>query len=69
MKIWHEIFVAAFVLLYGGLSVALLGSWLRDALRVLTGGPRPASRTSLHPAPSAAREVAWYPPRHSPVPQ
>ena len=33
MKLWHGIFILTFVIFYGSLGMALLGSWLYQTIR------------------------------------
>jgi VCBS repeat-containing protein len=33
MRLWHAIFIVTFIILYGTLSVALLGTWVYDMAR------------------------------------
>ena len=42
VKLWHTFFIAAFVLVYGTLSLALVGSLALEAARSFTGATRPA---------------------------
>ena len=46
MKLWHTIFIATFILIYGTLSLVLLGGWIVEMVRpgIRTGGGRPAGR-------------------------
>lgn len=41
MKLWHSIFIWTFVILYGSLSLAILGSFVRDTAKVLRHPNRP----------------------------
>ncbi len=42
MKLWHSIFIGTFVLLYGSLSLAILGSFVRDTVKALRLTDRPS---------------------------
>lgn len=44
MKLWHGIFVGAFVVLYGTLTLALLASWVHEVARALRRPHHPPSR-------------------------
>jgi hypothetical protein len=35
MKLWHNIFIMSFIVLYGSLSLVILGSWIHEAAEVL----------------------------------
>jgi hypothetical protein len=35
MKLWYMLFILTFIILYGTLSVAILGSWAYEAARGL----------------------------------
>ena len=37
MKLWHTMFILTFIILYGTLSVAILGSWVYEKARALHG--------------------------------
>lgn len=51
MKLWHAIIIVGFLLVYGSLSVLLLGSWLGDLVREFrTGQPSPTGRMAWDPA-------------------
>ena len=43
MKLWYTLFILTFIVLYGTLSVAILGSWVYETARGLRGR-RPLSR-------------------------
>lgn len=42
MKLWHAIIIATFMLVYGTLSLLLLGSWIVESVRpnIRIGGRR-----------------------------
>jgi len=46
MKLWHTIFIATFIVIYGTLSLVLLGGWIVESVRpkIRIGGGRPAVR-------------------------
>lgn len=39
MKLWYTMFILTFIILYGSLSVVLLGSWAYETARSLRGTP------------------------------
>lgn len=41
MKLWHSIFIWTFIVLYGSLSLAILGSFARDTVKALRLADRP----------------------------
>ena len=47
MKLWHTIFILTFIVVYGTLSLALLGSWTYKRVKSLRNFHRP-SDTSSH---------------------
>jgi hypothetical protein len=42
VKLWHTFFIVTFVLVYGTLSLALVGSLALEAARSFAGATRPA---------------------------
>ena len=46
MKLWHTIFILTFIVVYGTLSLALLGSWTYEKARSLRGVRRPSETSS-----------------------
>lgn len=51
MKLWHAIMIVSFLLVYGSLSLLLLGSWVGDLVRDFRmGQPSPTGRMAWDPA-------------------
>jgi len=44
MKLWYTMFILTFIILYGTLSVAILGSWVVEKSRALWRSHRAPSR-------------------------
>jgi len=43
MKLWHAMFILTFIMVYGTLSLALLGSWTYESAKSLRNAPRPSA--------------------------
>lgn len=51
MKLWHAIMIVVFLLVYGSLSLLLLGSWVGDLVREFRAGQAsPTGRMPWDPA-------------------
>ena len=48
MKLWQGLFIAVYILLYGTLSLVLLGTWMYETVKSFMETDRPPSRPSLH---------------------
>ena len=40
MKLWYTIFISTFIIIYGTLSLALLGGWVVERVKVLRDSHR-----------------------------
>jgi hypothetical protein len=49
MKLWHTLFISTFVVIYGSLSLLLLGGWVVERVRVLRDSHRRACRWKVLP--------------------
>ncbi|MFQ6674604.1 MAG: hypothetical protein ACE5GH_07470 [Fidelibacterota bacterium] len=43
MKLWYTMFILTFIMVYGSLSLTLLGSWAYAKARALRGARRPSA--------------------------
>jgi hypothetical protein len=53
MRLWHSIFIVTFIMLYGTLSLVVLGEWVREKAKALK-----AAR-AIPPAPTIGKEAGW----------
>jgi hypothetical protein len=59
MKLWHGIFILTFLIFYGTLGMALLGSWMYQAAKSLLGGHRLPSKPSLRGVRREISPTSW----------
>ena len=59
MKLWHGIFILTFLIFYGTLGMALLGTWAYQAARSLMGTHRPPSKPSLREVRKEISPTSW----------
>jgi hypothetical protein len=44
MKLWYTMFILTFIVIYGTLSITLLGSWAYERVKAVKGAWHPPAR-------------------------